>query len=183
MKLGLRSGRVELVDHDPQWEVIAAQTIEQLWRIFNSTAKDIQQIGSSAIKGIKAKPMIDIAVAVRSFNDLKDIFLRLEEIGVYKSTQQPLPGIILCAVKKDRNSDTLMNIHIVEAGSVQWQNHIIFRDYLIDFPQKAITYEKLKINLAAQYPDNRDAYSKGKKVFIEECLYEARSHPEMRQNM
>ncbi len=176
MRLGLRSGTVELVDHDPGWEMIAAQTIEQLWSIFNSTAKDIQHIGSTAIKGIKAKPMIDIAVCVGSFNDLNDVFIRLEEIGVYKSTQQPLPGIILCAIKKDRNSDTLMNVHIVEEDSVQWRNHINFRDYLIDFPQKAIAYEKLKIKLAAQYPEDRDAYSKGKKEFIEECLYEARNH-------
>ena len=58
MRLGLRSGTVELVDHDLRWEMIAAQTIEQLWSVFNSTAKDIQHIGSTAIKGIKAKPMI-----------------------------------------------------------------------------------------------------------------------------
>ena len=46
----------------------------------------------------------------------------------------------------------------------------------MDLQYKAIAYEKLKIKLAAQYPEDRDAYSKGKKEFIDECLYEARNH-------
>lgn len=66
--------------------------------MFGDTAIEIQHIGSTAIQHIKAKPMLDIAVAVNTFNDLPVVFPLLEKIGVYKSTLQPLPGIILCAV-------------------------------------------------------------------------------------
>jgi GrpB-like predicted nucleotidyltransferase (UPF0157 family) len=52
MVLGLKCGVVELADHDPEWEIIAAKTIEQLWNVFGSAAKDIQHSGSTAIKGV-----------------------------------------------------------------------------------------------------------------------------------
>ena len=67
MVLGLKRGVAELADHDPEWEVNAANTIKRLWDILGSTAKDIQHVGSSAIRHIKAKPVIDIAVSVWSF--------------------------------------------------------------------------------------------------------------------
>jgi GrpB-like predicted nucleotidyltransferase (UPF0157 family) len=59
MILGLKGASVELVDHDPAWGTLAAQDIEELWNIFGLTAKDIQHVGSTAIHGIKAKPIID----------------------------------------------------------------------------------------------------------------------------
>lgn len=181
MILGLKSGTVALVDYEPEWESIAAQTIEQLWIVFGASAKDIQHIGSTAIKGIKAKPLIDIAVCVTSFEDLTDVFPRLEEMGVYKSVNQPLTGIVLCSIKKERQSNTLIHVHIVEIDSVQWHNHINFRDYMNKFPKRAVEYEALKIELAEQFPDNRDAYTYGKKKFIEECLHEALIIKKMQQ--
>lgn len=181
MILGLKSDTVALADYDPEWESVAAQTIGQLWIVFGAAAKDIQHIGSTTIKGIKAKPLIDIAVCVTGFEDLTNIFTRLEEIGVYKSTNQPLTGIVLCSVKKERHSNTLMHVHIVEFDSVQWHNHINFRDYMNKFPKKAAEYETLKIELAEQFSDNRDSYTIGKKAFIEECLFEAHIIKKMQQ--
>lgn len=180
MKLGLKRGVVELANHDPEWGMLAMQMIEKLWSIFGSTAEDIQHVGSTAIRNIKAKPIIDIAIGVKSFDDLDDVFSQLEEIGVYKSTVQPIPGDILCAVKENRESDIYV-VHIEIIDSVQWHNHIDFRNYLNLFPQKANAYEGLKIKLAEQYPENREAYSSGKKAFIEEYLVEARIYAEMRQ--
>jgi GrpB-like predicted nucleotidyltransferase (UPF0157 family) len=105
----LKHSVVELVDHDPEWEQLAAQKIEQLWNVFGSSAKDIQHIGSTVIGGIKAKPIIDIAIGVESFDVLTDeLFLRLDKIDVYKSVQQPLLGIVLGGVRK--NSKFPMNL-------------------------------------------------------------------------
>ena len=64
MNLGLKRGTAELAEHDPEWEILAAKTINRLWYIFGSIAMDIQHFGSTAIKNIKAKPIIDIAVAL-----------------------------------------------------------------------------------------------------------------------
>lgn len=64
MALGLKAGMVEIVDHDPKWEENAVNTIKRLRSILGSAAIDIQHIGSTAIRHIKAKPVIDIAVLV-----------------------------------------------------------------------------------------------------------------------
>ena len=81
MAIGLKHGFVELADHDPEWEILAAQTIEKLWHVFGSAAKDIQHVGSTAIRKIKAKPVIDIVVAVEDFDEVLAISPALEENG------------------------------------------------------------------------------------------------------
>ena len=72
MIIGLKCDVVELVDHKPEWEVLAVETIQRLWHVFGSVAKDIQHVGSTAIMHIKAKPIIDIAVAVDDFGVCTD---------------------------------------------------------------------------------------------------------------
>ena len=172
MAILLKRGVVELVDHDPEWEQLAAQKIEQICDVFGPSAKDIQHIGSTAIRGIKAKPIIDIAIGVESFAVLTDeLFSRLDKIDVYKSVQQPLLGIVLGGVRK--NSKFPMNLHFVEINSTQWKNHIDFRDYMNRYPEKAKEYEKVKLESAALYPDDRDAYSKEKALFIKKMICEA----------
>ena len=81
MVLGLKCGVAELADHDPEWEVNAADTIKRLWNILGSVAKDIQHVGSSAIRRIKAKPVIDIAVSVWSFEEVLKLSPALEKEG------------------------------------------------------------------------------------------------------
>lgn len=178
--LGLKYNTVALADHEPEWDLLAAQTIDMLWKIFGTKAKDIQHIGSTAIRSIKAKPMLDIAVGVNSFNDLSDVFPRLEENGVYKSKNQPLPRIILCSIKKSLESNVLCNLHIVEFDSSQWRDHICFRDYMNAFAEKAAAYEKLKVELAEKYPNDREAYTNGKSEFIKRCISEGYVYAEMK---
>ena len=81
MALGLKRDMVELADHDPEWERNAADTIKRLWDILGSTAKDVQHVGSTSIRHIKAKPVIDIAVLVWSFEDVLALSPVLEENG------------------------------------------------------------------------------------------------------
>lgn len=64
MVIGLKRGTIELHDHDPDWESLAAETIRLLWDIFGEVAVDIQHVGSTAIRSIQAKPILDIAGAV-----------------------------------------------------------------------------------------------------------------------
>ncbi len=111
--LGLKRGEVVLYDHQTEWEEEAAAINLKLKSVFGDRAIDIQHVGSTAIRHIKAKPMLDIAVGVLNFDDLDDIFLKLEKIGVYKSSTQPIPGDITCAIKENRESNiVLCNLHI-----------------------------------------------------------------------
>lgn len=65
--LGLKRGETILCDHRDEWDSVALKEIQKLKEIFGNYAVDVQLIGSTAIRSIKAKPMLDIAVAVSSF--------------------------------------------------------------------------------------------------------------------
>ena len=180
--LGLKRGEVRLADHNPEWGMLAVQMTEWLKSIFGAKAIDIQHVGSTSIKGIKAKPIIDIAVGVIGFDCLDDVFVLLDENGLVKSAAQPILGDILCAFK-DKSVNEKYVVHIELFGGEQWHNHTDFRDYLNAFPKKANAYEELKIGLAKQYPNDRNAYLNGKRSFIEKTLIEARIYMELRESL
>ena len=175
--LGLKRKEVFLCEHQVEWEENAREIADRVRVALGDLAMDIQHIGSTAIKSIKAKPILDIVVGVRSFGALSaDVFSRLSENRIYKSSTQPLPGIILCAIKLNRESDiVLSNLHIVVMNSAEWNNHIIFRDYMNSHPEKAREYEEIKMELARQFPNDRDSYTNGKNDFIRKILLEAKA--------
>ncbi|MDR1263696.1 MAG: GrpB family protein [Oscillospiraceae bacterium] len=171
MPLGLKRNIVELIDHDAEWEKLANQTIQRLGEIFGSTAKDIQHIGSTSIKNIKAKPIIDIAVAVNDFEKFKPFISKLESNGFSYHGWFLVERIIVLNVYEDLKSGervTTHHIHIVKVDSSEWKNHIKFRDYLNAHPSAAKTYEAIKVKLASEHPydEGRKSYNNGKNDFI-----------------
>lgn len=68
--IGLKRGTVQLCEHEKEWEIEAQNTIVRLKEILGDVIKDIQHVGSTSILTIKAKPIIDIAVAVDEFDDI-----------------------------------------------------------------------------------------------------------------
>ena len=84
MTLGLKRGTVALVPHEAAWEAEAARTIAKLKGILGDVAVDIQHVGSTAIPAIHAKPIVDIAVAVRSFAEINAKQAELEARGFYR---------------------------------------------------------------------------------------------------
>ena len=73
MTLGLKRGVVELADHGPEWEIIAAETIRRLWDNLGSMTTDIQHVGSTSIKGIKAKSDMIIIIGGEPSHEFKAI--------------------------------------------------------------------------------------------------------------
>ena len=66
--IGLKRGTVKLFNHEKGWELEAQRTIFRLYKILGTVARDIQHVGSTSILAIKAKPIIDIVVAVDDFD-------------------------------------------------------------------------------------------------------------------
>ena len=177
MSLGLKRNTVKLVDYDPEWEVYASKTIQELRRVLGSIAKDIQHIGSTAIRNIKSKPMIDIAVGIDDFSEIEPFFNELEDNG-FSNRGYFLDEHMIFTVGEDIAPDdriTTHNIHIVKLDSRDWQDHIIFRDYLNAHPDVAKEYECLKIKLASKYPydEGRKKYASGKSDFVAQTLKSA----------
>lgn len=170
--LGLKRGIVELCDHDKAWEQKAAQTIEKLKVIFGNVATDIQHVGSTSIMNIKAKPIIDIAVAVSGFDEVMKLVLALEQSG-FMHRQHDVAGDILF-VCGDKNADIRTHhIHVVIAGSKEWHNYINLRNYLNAKSEVAKEYEALKLWLMSEYQTDRLAYTEGKGEFITYILRKA----------
>lgn len=176
--IGLKRGTVMLCDHQKEWETEAQNTIVRLKNILGPVIRDIQHIGSTAIKTIKAKPIIDIGVAVESFDEVLAHQDKLKEAGFYYRPNSDLGEQLLFASGSlyERTGDLQTHfIHIVKWGSMDWINYINFRDYLNKNPDIAKEYEDLKVSLAADAPKDRgrEKYLKGKHDFIVYTLRKA----------
>ena len=170
--LGLKRGTVTLCPHETEWERVAAGTIRMLKTVFGTQAADIQHVGSTSIRGIRAKPILDIAVAVRDMEAVRDLIPALEEIGVIFRGEDH-PGEYLF-VMGDFGKDTRTHhIHVCPAEGEDWKNYLNFRDYMNAHPEKAAAYDRLKGELAEKYALDRGSYTAGKATFIAGILREA----------
>lgn len=176
--IGLKRGTVKLCEHEKEWEIEAQNTISRLKKILGNVAKDIQHVGSTSILSIKAKPIIDIAVAVDDFNDILAFEKELKDDGFYYRPQVDLGEQLLFASGSfyEGTGDLQTHfIHVVRTNSVDWINYINFRNYLNSTPSVAKEYEDLKVSLALQAPidSGREKYLKGKHDFIVYTLRKA----------
>lgn len=176
--IGLESGTVRLCDHETEWEFEAKRTIDELWGILGNVAVDIAHVGSTAVKAIKAKPIIDIAVAANNFEDILALEDKLREKGYYYRSKTDMGDQLLFA-KGSRYDGTgrlqTHFIHVVKAGSMDWINYINFRDYLNANIEVAREYEALKVALAEKAPvdSGREKYLAGKHDYIRYTLRKA----------
>lgn len=170
---GLRRGTVALLPHDPAWEAQAARTVEWLKTLFGDVARDVQHVGSTAIRHIAAKPIIDIAVAVEDLDAVMPLIPQLATHGVIHRPQNDneTQRFFVCG---DLSRDIITHhIHVVRADGMEWRNYLNFRDYLNAHPHKAAAYEQVKQSLAATHPNDRAAYTDGKAAFIQHALRKA----------
>lgn len=169
---GLKRGTVSLSPHDPAWVEQARETIDVLREIFGDSAEDVQHIGSTAIEGIQAKPIIDIAVGVRSMEGLP--LERLVERGFQERYNRFSSNLLY--VLETPHSIRTHQVHILPYDSLQWHNYVDLRDYMNAFPEKAREYEVLKLRLAEECDNVQTAYTDGKHDYMERTLAEAREY-------
>ncbi len=172
MSIGLKRGAVSLEPHSAAWEEHAKETISVLEHILGSDAVDIQHVGSTAIVSIMAKPIIDIAVAVKAFPDFLQHEEALEAAGIVFRGED-VAGQMLFVIgdfEKDTRSD---HIHVVRWNDPNWMNYLNFRDYLKANPSAAWEYSARKEKLAKKHPNDRAAYTKGIREMIHKLLVQA----------
>lgn len=167
---GLKRGTVSLSPHDPAWAEQARETIDVLREVFGSAAVDIQHIGSTAIEGIQAKPIIDIAVGVKSMEGLP--LERLIERGFQERYNRFSSNLLY--VLETPDSIRTHQVHILVYDSLQWHNYVDLRDYMNAFPEKAREYEALKLRLVEECDNVQTVYTDGKHDYMERTLAEAR---------
>lgn len=170
-KTGLMRGTVTLEMHRSEWETLAQQTIQTLRWILRENITDAQHVGSTAIKGICAKPIIDLVVGVPDFQPMLSQNDLLAEYGfLFRGQDHPDQYLYICG----EGDFITHHIHVVIYRSEYWNNYINMRDYLNTHDADAQAYAALKASLAKQYPDDRNTYTAMKSAFICEILAKAR---------
>jgi len=163
--LGLKRGTVKLARHSKKWKGAFEKEARKLHKVFGKDALDIQHVGSTAILGIPAKPIIDMAVLVLSFKKTKRYIPALKKLGyVLKENDMRSERLFFTRGPEEKRTHYL---HIGEVGSGYIKDMLFFRDYMLTHKRIANEYAELKKTLARRYADRRDLYTKEKKRFID----------------
>ena len=159
--------RVEVVPHNPRWRDEFEAEAKRVAAALGENVVAIHHIGSTAIPGIYAKPVVDFLVEVRDIAEVDGRSPAMESLGYEVLGEYGIPGRRYFR-KDDREGIRTHHIHAFEAGSAEVERHLAFRDYMIAHPVDAQRYSELKRKLAEEHPQSMDGYMDGKDGFIKE---------------
>ncbi len=159
--------RVEIQPYDPEWPRMFERIRDHVWPAVQIAALSLEHVGSTAVPGLSAKPVIDACIIVASRRDLPHVVKGLAKIGYVHRGNLGIPDR-----ESFRHPPDLPRHHLYASprGSVSVKNHLGFRDHLRTHPQAMHAYAELKTRLAAQFPHDMDGYIAGKTDFIVDIL-------------
>jgi GrpB-like predicted nucleotidyltransferase (UPF0157 family) len=167
---------IEIEDYNPQWETIFHEVKTIIHNELGDTIVSIEHVGSTSVKGLGAKPILDIDIVIENYSIFPHVVQGLEKLGYFhqgnlgvedreafdrKDTSVPWDGKNTLWMKQ--------HLYVCPKDSKELARHLAFRDYLRTHPEAAKQYEQIKRALAEVMKD-RTAYSEGKSVFVTEVL-------------
>ncbi|WP_456274729.1 GrpB family protein [Bacillus sp. AK031] len=164
--LGLPKGEVFLVQWTEEWNKEFLSEKEKILNEVGDCIVEIHHIGSTAVKELSAKPIIDIAVEINDFSVGENCVSPLEQIGYsYKGTNI-LPDRHYFSKGEPRTHQ----IHMYQSGNKFLQEQLKFRDYLRNNDKARIEYEELKFKLSELNNNNKHKYAEEKTQFVKSIL-------------
>lgn len=161
---------IEVVPYDPAWPLQFAAARETILKAIGPYVERIEHMGSTAVPGLCAKPVIDILIGVPSLQDSPHFLPPLQELGYTyipeHESEFPERRYLHLIV----NGKHIHHLHIVEPGSNFFKVQLQFRDHLRRHPDDAARYAELKMDLAARFRNDREAYTESKSDFIRSVL-------------
>jgi GrpB-like predicted nucleotidyltransferase (UPF0157 family) len=143
---------------------MAARHAERL-RVLGSCLGIVHHIGSTAVPGLAAKPIIDLMPLVTKLPDLDQERWRVEALGYNWHGEFGIPGRRYCTLS-DEKALRIVQLHFFKGDSPEVQRHIAFRDYLRAHPETARAYENEKRRARDLHPDDSHAYNDEKAAWI-----------------
>jgi GrpB-like predicted nucleotidyltransferase (UPF0157 family) len=174
--LGLKHGVNLLVDYDPWWPAEFEAEAQRIWLALGDLALGIEHYGSTAVVGLRAKPIIDILVGVQPFENWTQCRTPLEMLGYDYAEHAGVPYNYIFGRGRDRSERTHL-VHIVEYEGAVWRACLAFRDALRTDSVLAAQYVALKENAIALAPEGRARYTALKQGFVEAVV---RNHAQSR---
>lgn len=163
--------RIELACPNSDWKEYFGEEAGKLEEIFTNLVS-IHHIGSTAIVGVKAKPVIDILPVVDDLSAVAGLVEELDKLGYKYKGKYGLPGREY--FEKGYPIHT-HHLHVFEEGDREIDRHLPFRDYLNAHPEEAKAYSDLKESLAAKYRTDPESYTEAKSDFISEIDRKAKN--------
>ncbi len=171
--VGLKRGTVKLAPYDEMWPRLFEAEKERLLKALRGIIFEVEHIGSTAIPGLAAKPLIDMMASVKSLSDYKKAIEPLRELGYEYMPERVFADRVF--FPKGPEENRTFHLNLVEKGSRQWDEALLFRDYLRTHPEERNEYQRLKERLAQTFAENREMYTKGKNEFISKVLEVAKT--------
>jgi GrpB-like predicted nucleotidyltransferase (UPF0157 family) len=160
---------VVVVDYDSAWPGVFEEIRARVWPAVSDLANRVEHVGSTAVPGLAAKPVIDIDV-VAPPHVIRDTIARLEALGYEHEGDLGVPAREAFRAPPDFPRH---HLYLCPEGSVALANHIALREHLRSSPSDARAYGDLKKRLAREFTDDRDGYGRGKTQFILRVLLES----------
>ncbi len=157
---------VYLADYDPAWPARFDAERDRLLGRFPAALLDVQHIGSTAIPGMPAKPIIDVMAAVDSMAEADDQFDPLLDFGYVTSVEFNAGLTDRRWFMRHANGHRTHHLHVVVHGGDLWRKRLAFRDALRADAVLAERYAALKRELASRLKDDREAYTAAKGEFV-----------------
>lgn len=165
------TGRVILAPYDPEWPRRFHQEAVVLGAVFAGSDAAIEHVGSTAVPGLGAKPVIDIMVGLSHLVQAESRMGALEAEGYEYVRKHEKQFPQRRYFRKPRFGPSAYHLHCVVRGSDFWIRVLAFRDYVRAHPEAAAAYGELKRDLAARL--GKEAYTEAKGPFIERILASA----------
>ncbi|MCM3444244.1 GrpB family protein [Metabacillus halosaccharovorans] len=163
---------VNLIDYNPNWEKQFEYEKKRILDALGDKVVGIEHIGSTSIKGLEAKPIIDIIVGLQDLDEVSNFVSPLNAIE-YEYVPKP-EFKDRRFFRKGLSGQGTCHLHICQFNSSEWIEKLLFRDHLRLHPKVAEEYAFLKKELASKYQFDRPTYTKNKEPFIKKIIEKAR---------
>ena len=164
--LGLKRGELRVSPYREKWKNLFKTEKKDIEKAIGDYIEDIQHVGSTSIPGMSAKPILDIAIAVKDFEEARICIEPLSKMGYAFKGENGIPRRHYFL----KGEPCTHHIHLLEKDSEEWEKLILFRDYLRSNQNTAEEYKKLKIDLSERHREDRKSYQAAKGNFVETVI-------------
>ncbi len=167
--LGLDYGTVALTAARAEWSALAERLADGIRDALAESDVSVEHVGSTAVSGLAAKPIIDLAVGVADHVPSEAVRRPLEGLGYeFRGNAGDDGGLVF--VLSDRPQHRVAHVHVVDYAGPQWERYLAFRDLLLRYEAARSVYERTKIDLSAKFANDRGSYQAGKEEVVRQLL-------------